>query len=314
MNIYTPEGTRIGTVKNKEYISSQAGLERALEKQVILEAPVILCDKNFDLHVSLCPSIYGIIKRDEAELTRNGEQTKDIAILTRVGKAVCFKVTGFGTDECGKRFAILSRREAQLECSLNYVSTLIPGDIISAKVTHTEHFGAFLDIGCGIISLLPIDSISVSRIRHPSERLSVGESVLVVIKSTDNEGRIFVSQRELLGTWEENAAAFSEGETVKGTVRGIENYGIFVELSPNLAGLAEFKEGVKEGQTAAVYIKSIIPEKMKIKLIIIDSRDPDESRAPLSYSPSVSPDGHIDSWIYSPKGCLKRIESIFDQH
>jgi small subunit ribosomal protein S1 len=313
MNVYTPEGTRIGTAKNKEYISSEAGLERALEKQVILEAPVILCDRKFDLHVSLCPSIYGIIRRDEVELTRNGEETKDIAILTRVGKAVCFKVTGFGTDECGKRFALLSRRAAQLECSLNYVSGLIPGDIISAKVTHTEHFGAFLDIGCGIISLLPIDSISVSRIRHPSERLSVGESVLAVIKSTDSEGRIFVSQRELLGTWEENAAAFSEGQTVKGTVRGIEDYGIFVELSPNLAGLAEFKEGVKEGETAAVYIKSIIPEKMKIKLIIIDSGEPEDSKVPLRYSPSVTPDGHIDSWIYSPERCLKRIESIFDQ-
>ena len=60
------------------------------------------------------------------------------------------------------------------------------------------------------------------------------------------------------------------GQTVAGVVRSVEDYGIFVELAPNLAGLAELKDGVVAGQTAAVYIKNIIPERMKIKLVIID--------------------------------------------
>ena len=311
MNIYTPEGTRITTVKNKDYVSSLQGLERALEKQAIIEAPVILCDESFDLHVSLCSTVSGIIRRDEAEFSRDGEPTKDIAILTRVGKAVCFKVVGFDEDENGKKIAVLSRRAAQEECYLNYVSCLEPGDIVPAKVTHIEHFGAFLDVGCGIISLLSIDSISVSRIRHPEERLSCGESVFAVIKAIDERGRIFTSQRELLGTWEENAAAFSEGQTVRGIVRSVESYGIFVELSPNLAGLAEFKEGVCEGQTAAVYIKSIIPDKMKIKLIIIDSQDAKAEKTPLKYFVDVKDREHIDEWTYSPGDCRKIIESVF---
>lgn len=57
-------------------------------------------------------------------------------------------------------------------------------------------------------------------------------------------------------------------------MRSVEHYGVFVELAPNLAGLAEPKDGVKVGQQASVYIKNLIPEKMKIKLIIIDSFDP----------------------------------------
>lgn len=311
MNIYNPEGTRIATIKNREYVSSLQGLERALERQAIVEAPVILCDKDFNLHVSLCSAVSGIIRRDEAEFSRDGEPTKDIAILTRVGKTVCFKVIGFETDGNGKKTAILSRRAAQEECFLSYVCTLTPGDIVPARVTHIERFGAFLDIGCGIISLLSIDSLSVSRIRHPEERLSAGESVFAVIKSIDALGRIFVSQRELFGTWRENASEFSEGQTVRGIVRSVEDYGIFVELSPNLAGLAELKEGVLEGQTAAVYIKSIIPEKMKIKLIIIDSQDCGAERPEAKYFVDVTSREHISRWTYSPPECPRVIESVF---
>ena len=46
---------------------------------------------------------------------------------------------------------------------------------------------------------------------------------------------------------------------------------MFVELTPNLAGLAEYVDGVQAGQRASVYIKSILPERMKIKLIIVDA-------------------------------------------
>ena len=92
--------------------------------------------------------------------------------------------------------------------------------------------------------------------------------MFAVVKSVDEHGRVYVSERELLGSWQENVARFSEGQTVRGVVRSVENYGIFVELTPNLAGLAEYREGVTAGQRAAVYIKNIIPEKMKVKLEI----------------------------------------------
>ena len=108
-----------------------------------------------------------------------------------------------------------------------------------------------------------------------------------------------MSRRELLGTWEENSALFSVGQTVTGIVRSVEPYGIFVELTPNLAGLAEYREGVSVGQTAAVYIKNIIPEKMKIKLVIIDKL-PDSPIQKISPSNYFITSGHISSWCYSP--------------
>lgn len=311
MNEYKPEGSLIKTEANYEYISSKSGLEKALERQIILEAPVALCDHNFNLHVELGGGIRGIIPRQEVEYSQQGEETKDIAILTRVGKTVCFKVSGFKTSLTGETVAVLSRRAAQFECVENYIKTLVAGDIIQAKVTHLESFGAFVDVGCGRISLLSIDSISVSRISHPSARLSVGDLIYTVVRGIDERGRIFVSGRELLGTWEENAALFSEGQTVRGIIRSVENYGVFVELTPNLAGLAEYREDVRPGQSAAVYIKSIIPNKMKIKLIIIDTDQELPAQKPLNYFIDAERTLHIDNWKYSPIGASKIIETVF---
>ena len=311
MNNYMPEGWLIKTERNFQLISSKTGLERALEEQIILEAPAVLCDHNFNLHVELGGGMRGIIPREEMEFSPAEEETKDIAILTRVGKTVSFKVSGFKKSALGDTIAMLSRRAAQRECFENYISTLIPGDIIPAKVTHLESFGAFIDIGCGRISLLSIDAISVSRISHPSARLSAGDMIYVVVRSIDERGRIFVSGRELLGSWEENAALFTEGETVRGIVRSVESYGVFIELTPNLAGLAEYHENVKVGQTAAVYIKSIIPDKMKIKLIIIDTDECELPPRPLTYFIDPRETSHIDNWKYSPDCAQKVVETIF---
>ena len=311
MTEYMPEGSLITTSKNYEHISSKAGLERAAEKGLILEAQVVLCDHNFNLHVELCHDVLGIIPRDEVQHVEDGEPIKDIAILTRVGKPICFKISGFNKLPSGKTVAYLSRRAAQKECMENYIETLIPGDIIPAKVTHLENFGAFVDIGCGIVSLLSIDAISVSRISHPASRIRQGERIQAVVKGKDERGRIFVSTRELLGTWSENAALFSEGETVRGIIRSVESYGVFVELTPNLAGLAEYRDDVFPGQTAAVYIKSIIPEKMKIKLIIIDAQEVSDEPASPKYFITTESESHIDHWRYSPSTSKKVIETIF---
>lgn len=238
---YKPEGNLIDTPRNTELISSLSGLEYAMQHDMILEGMAMLCDGRYDLHISL-GDMEGIIRRSEVAESRDGCAVKDIAVITRVGKPVCFKVRGF-ENYCGKTRAVLSRKDAQTECYDNYLLSLIPGDIIPAKVTHLENFGAFVDIGCGIPSLLSVDCISVSRISHPSDRLACGMNIMTVIKSIDYAtGRIYVTQRELLGTWEENAANFAPGQTVAGIIRSVEQYGIFVELTPNLAGLAELRE------------------------------------------------------------------------
>ena len=313
--IYCPESFP-SPAADAEYLSSLSGLERAMHEGKILKASVLFCDSSMRLHIDL-GGIRGIIERDETVFCRGGEAIKDIAVISRVGKQVAFKVIGFATER-GETVALLSRRAAQKECNEKYVSSLRVGDVIPATVTHLESFGAFLDIGCGLSSLLTVDSISVSRISHPKERFSVGDRIYVVIKSKDAEsGRIYVSMRELLGTWEENAALFSPGQTVAGIIRSVESYGVFVELTPNLAGLAELRDDSQPfelpcGSLAAVYIKSIIPERMKIKLVLIDSYKGDPAASELKYFVDCNSVQHISYWRYSPLGCSKTVETVFD--
>jgi small subunit ribosomal protein S1 len=308
-NKYLPEGSLIGTSENREYISSLHGLERARAEGKILEGVVAFCDsESYTMHIDLY-GVDGIIEREEALLA---PEIKDIAIITRVGKAVAFKVLQIINDDPSHPVAILSRKEAQRECIEQYLMDLIPGDIIPAKTTHFEPFGAFVDIGCGIPSLMSVDSISISRIPGPQERFFLREDISVVVKSIDyDNARIFVSTRELLGTWEENASKFAVGQTVSGIIRSVEEYGVFVELSPNLAGLAELKDGVEAGQGCAVYIKSIMPDKMKIKLVIIDTYEREERKKPLEYFINPEQTSHIDYWKYSPDSCRRIIETIF---
>ena len=317
INTYKPEGMLSGTAQNREILSlGKIGLERAMAGGIILEGTALLCDSNMNLHVDLY-GIIGIIPREEVCYSQNGDDLKDIAIITRVGKPVCFKVISI-EERNGKTYANLSRRAAQIECMNNYIADLLPGDIVCSKVTHLESFGAFVDIGCGIISLLTVDCISVSRFSHPRDRLYSGMIINTVIKSFDVEkGRIFVSMRELLGTWEENAAEFACGQTVAGIIRSVESYGIFVELAPNLAGLAELREDMPNltdscGRLAAVFIKSIIPERMKIKLVLIDSYKGDIVKPELKYFVDCQKITHINSWRYSPDNCRKLIETKFE--
>ncbi len=306
MNGFYPEGKLYKTAENKRYLTSLAAIADAQMKETVLEAPVIMCDTEHNLIVDL-GCVRGIIPRNEGALGIADGTTRDIALISRVGRMVCFVVTAFKTDGLGKTVAILSRKRAQEICKEYIDSTLQNGDIIDAKITHLESFGAFCDIGCGNIALLPIDAISVSRISHPKDRFSVGDDIKAIIKSIADDGKITLSHKELLGTWEENACAFSAGQTVTGVVRSVEDYGVFVEITPNLAGLAEPKENVKVGQQASVYIKSILRDKMKIKLIIIDTFD-------STYTPEIKyflTDTRLEEWDYSPKNCYKRISTKF---
>ena len=307
MKDYNPEGTIINTEENKKYMQSIIQLTAAQSSETILEAIVTMCDSDHNLVVDL-GIMRGIIPREDGAIGISEVSTRDIALISRVGRAVCFVITDICEDGNGKKYALLSRKIAQKKCLEYILNEKHIGDIIDAKITHLEPFGAFCDIGCGNVALLPLDAISVSRISHPKDRFCAGDSIKAIIKNIDEDKKITLSHKELLGTWEQNSAKFSQGQTVSGIVRSVEEYGIFVELTPNLAGLAEPKDNVFVGQTASVYIKSIIPDKMKIKLIIIDSFDtPQEKSVKYFYN-----DDHITDFIYSPKECYKQITSHFN--
>lgn len=306
MRNYFPEGWRIESNENKYMISTPSTVYEAMNRGDILEARATMCDFDHNLIVEL-GGMKGIIPREEGALGIREGTVKDIALISRVGKPVAFVVDTVKPDQNGRLCAWLSRRKAQEMCMKEHINRLSRGDVIGARITHLEAFGAFCDIGCGIVALMPIDAISISRISHPSDRFSTGMDIKAVVKNIDSSLRVTLSQKELLGTWTENAAAFMQGQTVTGIVRSVEEYGIFIELTPNLAGLAELRSGVEVGQRASVYIKSLIPEKMKVKLIIIDTFN-ERHRSNYEYFFDGS---HLDYWKYSPDCSQKVIETDF---
>ena len=146
------------------------------------------------------------------------------------------------------------------------------GKKVKGIVKNIKPYGAFIEIEGGVVGLAHIEDLSIARIKTPYERLQIGQKVDVVVKSIEkNTGRITLSYKETLGTWEENANKFSKGMKTKGIIRETEKNknGIFIELTPNLVGMAEYEDGLEYGKTVDVLIKKIEKEKKKVKLLIV---------------------------------------------
>lgn len=291
-DVFLPEGRLLPTGENREACASRQSLRRAMEEGRVLEGCALLCDPSHDLVVRV-GEFTGLIPRGEAALGVTEGTTREIAILSRVGKPICFTVE----DAQGERL-LLSRRKVQERALAHMMSVWRQGDVIPATVTHLEPFGAFVDVGCGIPSMLSLEQISVSRIPHPRQRFVPGQEIFAAVTGLDRDhGRVALSHKALLGTWAENAARFAPGMTVPGYVRGIKPYGAFIELTPNLSGLAEPCAELREDQRVCVYIKSIQPERHKIKLLVIDRLPPDPAPEGLYYFHTA---GRLDNWHYLP--------------
>lgn len=268
-------------------------LRKSVGSGEIFQARCIKCDEYHNLHLDLGP-VRGMIPREETALGIGTGKTKDYAILSRVGRSICFQVLGF--DSRGN--VIASRRAAQAEARDYLLSALRPGDVISAVVRNPAEFGVFCDIGCGVTALMRIARCCVSRLESTVDLFRPDQAIYAAVLEVDDaSGQMLLTGRELLGTWEENAARFRPGQTVPGTVRSVMSYGIFVELTPNLSGLAEHSADVRPGDPVSVYIRSILPEKHKIKLNIIEVLpQPSQLPAPEYFITN----GHLQRWEYYP--------------
>ena len=100
----------------------------------------------------------------------------------------------------------------------------------------------------------------------------------------------------------------------------MESYGAFIELAPNLAGLAELRDFSREellagvGEGVSVYIKSILPDRMKVKLALIDVGEPAPTAPGIPRLPAdASHPPRLTRWQYSPAGSRKLVETVFGE-
>lgn len=270
-------------------------LQDAMERQTVVTGTALRCSSRGDLTV-LLGGYEGVIPREDGVHPLISGAQREISVLSRVGLPVSCTVTAISIDGGGRPHLTLSRRCAQAQAIAWLLENAHPGVILPARVTHLEHFGAFVDLGCGFISLIPLERISTARISDPGDRFSIGQDILVTVTDVDPQlCRIYLSHRELLGTWLENAALFAPGDAVTGIVRSVQEYGVFIELTPNLSGLADWRRELAPGDVVSVYIKSIRPENRKIKLQVIRKLGRAQKPSPFRY---FMTDGTTENWTY----------------
>lgn len=261
---YIPEGW----YRDNKVIDS-AVLNKAIETKETLEAKVIGCDNDYNLHIQFADNNEGIIKREDIELVNSDNGTlRENVSTSKINRYVQFKVKGI--DETNNY--ILSRKDVEKEAIDWMKDEVQEGTVLKGIVKSIQPYGAFVEIGGGVVGLLHIEDMSVARIKTPRERVKIGQKINIMVKSIDKEQeKIILTYKELLGSWDENVKDIQEGTVVVGKAREVEKSknGIFIELKPNLVGLAEYKEGIEYGQNVNVFVKRIIPEKKKIKLIIV---------------------------------------------
>ena len=112
MTGFYPEGKLISTTENLNAMQSFASLNDAFHEGRILEAKAIVCDCAHNLIVDL-GVMKGIIPREEGAIGIREGRVRDIAVISRVNRPVCFGITDFLTNDAGRTVAILSRRLPQ---------------------------------------------------------------------------------------------------------------------------------------------------------------------------------------------------------
>jgi len=173
---------------------------------------------------------------------------------------------------------ILSRRKTmeteRAEQSRTLLETLKQGDQRSAEIRSLQTYGAFADIG-GIDGLIHISDICHERIKHPSERISVGETVQVQVLKIDlasDPPRIGLGMKQCMADpYHAHAAKISEGDAVSGRVTKIMPFGAFVELAPGVEGLVHISQ-LAEGRVHNVGSIVKVDEVITVKVLDVDPK------------------------------------------
>lgn len=305
MGKYSPE---FMTHMKREPMSLNA-VKQAIRLGSILESRVTKCDSNNDLTVDIGKNIVGIIKFNELEYHPDGSNTKTASATSKVNRHIKYIPTAI-TKQGDKYIVECSRKLAQEQCYNEYISKLLPGDIIDAYVIKIMTYGIFCDIGCGIVALLPTNNISVTHIINPIVELKGLSALKVIVKNIGDNYKIELTHKELLGTWEEEVSKFSENDIVYGTVISVEDYGVFVRLSQNLSGLADITDlDINTGDIVSTRIQCILNKNMKVKLSILEKVGKIEE-SPMRFKYNVD-EPHIKDWVYSTPTARKQIESHF---
>ncbi len=168
---------------------------------------------------------------------------------------------------------VVSRRaileETRNEARAEIVAGLEEGKQFTGVVKNITDYGAFVDLG-GVDGLLHVTDISWKRINHPSEALTIGQSVeVVVIKFNEETQRISLGMKQLeADPWDVQSKSFSIGQRLTGQITNITDYGAFVELQDGIEGLVHVSE--MSWTKKNVHPGKIVSTSQEVEVMILD--------------------------------------------
>jgi small subunit ribosomal protein S1 len=185
---------------------------------------------------------------------------------------------------------VVSRRaileESRAEQRSEIVQQLEEGQIVDGVVKNITDYGAFVDLG-GIDGLLHVTDIAWRRVNHPSEVLSIGETIKVQIIRINHEShRISLGMKQLQADpWDGIAAKYPVGARFTGRVTNITDYGAFVELEPGIEGLIHVSE--MSWTKKNVHPGKIVSTSQEVEVMVLEV-DPDKRRISLGLKQTLA--------------------------
>ena len=275
--VVNTKGGEIRVVKKGSKKASQDmdSLEDAFDMEMPVEGRVVeVCNGGFRVNIqnklAFCPLSQMDFKVVDAQ-----------SYLEKKFDFMIKKYESKGRNIVVSRRDLLNLNKAEKEGS--FLETAKPGDILQGQITRLEKFGAFVDIGDGVEGLVHISELGWSRVADPSEVVSSGQKVSVMIlKIDDVDGRLKISLsiKQAGGDgdpWMKVPQNFPVGSIHKGTIEKKEVYGFFVQIAPGITGLlpkSKFRDSVefqkidmkKKGELIDVQVDEILFEQKRISL------------------------------------------------
>ncbi|MBL7661586.1 30S ribosomal protein S1 [bacterium] len=161
-----------------------------------------------------------------------------------LGEEMEFKILKFsrqrGNIVLSRRVVLEEERKALKQDTLGHISE---GVVMEGTVKNITDYGAFIDLG-GIDGLLHITDMSWGRVNHPSEILTPGQVVpVVVLKYDTDKERVSLGMKQLHNNpWDHVEMKYVPGNTVTGKVMSIADYGAFIKLEDGVEGLIHVSE------------------------------------------------------------------------
>lgn len=194
---------------------NKSNIDSYINTNEVLQGLVKKCDDNYNLYIQFENGLTGIMPRQEIEAINIEESGLPRTNLCtgKVHKFVQFKIK----EAKDKNNIIVSRKKVQEEALEWIKKDLKEGDKVTGIVKNIKPYGAFIEIAGGVVGLAHIEDLSIARIKSPFERLNIGQKVEIVVKSINRDtGKVILSYKEILGSWEENAKMFTTRNQGKG--------------------------------------------------------------------------------------------------